>query len=120
MDSDWVIAWLKAFVLTVAIEIPVAAVAFRRDEPSLGRRAGLIFYASLATHPAVWFIFPRLELTYTEMVIAAETWAVAAEAVLYALVFRGVELWRAAAISLIANGASYGIGLILRALTGWV
>jgi hypothetical protein len=117
---ELVIGWAKALVVTVAVEIPIAAIAFRRDEPSLARRAGLIFFASLATHPAVWFIFPRFELTYGEMIIAAETWAVVVEAVFFVLVFRGVEPWRAAGVSLIANGASYGTGLLLRAFTHWV
>ena len=117
---DLVIAWAKAFLLTVAVEIPVASVVLRQDERSLARRAGLVFFASLATHPAVWFIFPRLDLTYLRMIAAAETWAVVVEAVFYGFAFRGVEPWRAFVASLLANGASFGVGLLLRALTGWV
>ena len=117
---DLVIAWAKAFLLTVLVEIPIASFALRRDDRSVSRRAVLVFFASLATHPAVWFIFPRLPLTYPEMILAAETWAVVIEGVFYAFVFRGVEPWRAAGISLLANGSSFGFGLLVRAYTGWV
>lgn len=115
-----IIAWSKAFLLTELVEVPIVTFLLRSDERSIVRRAGLAFFASVATHPAVWFIFPRLPLAYTPMVAAAEAWAVVGEAVFYALAFRTVDPWRAAGTSLVANGASFGIGLLIRSLTGWV
>lgn len=115
-----VIAWAKAFFLTVLVEIPIASFVLRDLDRSWARRAVLALFASLATHPAVWFIFPRLDLTYPQMIAAAETWAVVIEAVFYGFTFRGLEPWRAVGVSLLANGASFGTGLLVRAYTGWV
>ena len=53
-------------------------------------------------HPIVWFVFPRVGLSYIAMVWAAEI------------------LDRALILSLMANAASLRFGLALRALTGWV
>lgn len=117
---ELVIEWAKAFLLTVLVEIPIAAFVLRRDERSLGRLAAIIFFASLATHPAVWFICPRLPLSYSTMVAVAEAWAVVIESIFYWIVLRGIDPLRAAGVSLLANGASFGVGLVLRALTGWV
>lgn len=78
--------------------------------------------ASAITHPFVWFAFPYLRLvpgvTYPIMVIAAELFAFGVEAIYLRLVLR-TPLVRAALASLVANGASLGLGLLLRSLTGY-
>ena len=69
--------WFRAFVLTLAVELPIAGVLLRRYEPSRTRLLLLILFANLASHPAVWFIFTQWFLVGTpEYVIAAEGWAV--------------------------------------------
>jgi hypothetical protein len=137
---EYVIAWARAFTFTAVIEIVIAAVLFTRvldlspgqearagesDRPGansagLARLVGLLFFANLASHPAVWFVFPKLGMSYSTMVLAAELWAVASEAIFYWLVFSGVKLVPAAGVSLVANGSSFGIGLLLREWGGWV
>jgi|GEM_PF-362386 len=137
----YVIAWSRAFAFTAAIEIVIAALLFTRvlgialgeearadnDNPrpparwARGARVvALIFYANLASHPAVWFVFPKLGLSYPTMVLAAELWAVASEAIFYSIVVANVRLSQAAGVSLVANGSSFGLGLLVRAWTGWV
>jgi len=111
----YVLAWFKAFLITVVVELLVAWPLLRRDELSGGRRAGLIFFAQMASHPAVWFIFPELKLRWASILLLAEGWAVLSETLFYWLVFRGLPLRRAFGVAALANGASYGTGLALQA-----
>ena len=120
MPLTYVAAWAKAFALTVAIELPIATWLLARAEPDLRRRLGLVFFANLASHPAVWFVFPALFPSYPAMIVAAESWALLSEAVFFALAFPAAPWRRALGASAVANAASFSAGLILRALTGWV
>ncbi len=100
--------WLVAFALTQAFEVPL----YLRAGAS-GRTA---FLASAFTHPVVWFGFPWLlgDLDYWSMVLAAEVFAVAVEA----LWLRAHGVRRALLWSLGANTASALTGLLLRSLFG--
>lgn len=106
-------SWLVAFAMTLAIETPVVAAFYRRQEPKRGRLLGLIFFANLATHPAVWFIFPRLPVSYERAVFLSEVWAYGLEVLFYALAFAGGPR-RAFLASITANTASFLFGL------GWL
>ena len=110
-------SWLVAFAITLAIETPIVAWFYRRVEPRLGRRLGLIFFANLATHPAVWFIFPRLPFSYRRQVVLSELWAFGLEIVFYGLAFPGMKR-RAAAAAIIANAASLAFGYLWLHLFG--
>ena len=106
--------WFRAFVLTLAVELPIAGVLLRRYEPAWPRLLVLIVFANLASHPAVWFIFTQWFLVGTpEYVIAAEGWAVGIEALFYWAVFRGLSPGRALLVSLAANAASFLVGRVL-------
>ncbi len=110
--------WLRAFLLTLAVELPIAALLLRRYEPSWPRLLLLVFFANLASHPAVWFIFTQWFLVGTPgYVIAAEGWAVGIEALFAWAVFRGLSARRALLVSLAANAASFLLGRLL--LTIW-
>jgi hypothetical protein len=106
--------WFAAFLLTIAVEVPIAVLMLRRAEPDLRRLVGIALFASLASHPAVWFVFTQLFLVgTTEYVLAAEGWAVVVEAVFYVVVIRGLS-WRwAIAVSVVANAVSFGVGRLL-------
>lgn len=110
--------WFAAFVLTLAVEVPIAAVLLRRTEPSWARLLLLIVFVNLATHPVVWFVVQQLFIddttTYT---VVAEGWAVAAESVFYWAAFRDLPLRRAIAVSIAANAASFLIGWVVT--TNW-
>ena len=106
-------AWLAAFVVTQLVEVPIY---MRAQRGRFWRRFGIAFGASALTHPVVWFVFPRLVDDYLVMVFAAEIFAVIVEAIWLSLFgIRRAFLW-----SLATNAASLGIGLTLRAMTGWV
>lgn len=102
-------SWLVAFALTFVVEAPIVAWFYRKAEPSLDRRLALIFFANLATHPAVWFMFTRLPFPYVQQVVLAEIWAFGLEILYYALVFPG-DRARAVAASITANTASLAFG----------
>lgn len=105
--------WFAAFLLTLAVETPLVAVLLRPCEGRLGRRVLIAVFASLATHPIVWFIFPALPFAPWPRFLASELWAIVTEALFFGLAVRGLSTPRAAATSLAANTASALCGLAL-------
>jgi hypothetical protein len=112
--------WLRAFALTLAVELPIGVALLRTAEPLVGRRIGAVALANLATHPAVWFVFPALGLSYGLTIAVAEAWAVVIELVAYVLLFPEAPRARLAGIALVANGASWAAGILVRSLGGWI
>ena len=109
-------AWFTAFVLTLAVEAPVVWLLVRRAEPNLVRLGLLVLFANLATHPAVWYVFTQLFLVGTpEYTLAAETWAIAAEAVFYGVTIQGLGGRRAITVAVAANAASFLVGRLVGA-----
>ena len=103
--------WFPAFILTIAVELPIVIVLLRDAEPSLVRLGAGIVYANLATHLAVWYVLTQLfELGTAGYLLAAEGWAVAAEALFYLLVLRDVSPRRAVVAAVVANTASFAVG----------
>jgi hypothetical protein len=105
--------WFAAFLLTIAVEVPIVGYFLRRAEPDHLRLVILVIFANLATHPIVWYVFTQLFLVGTaEYLLAAESWAVAAEALFYAVAIRGLDPRRAIAVAVGANAASFIAGRI--------
>ena len=100
-------------MFTQLVEVPI----YLQVLPGNRWKAGLVaFGASALTHPVVWFVFPRLlPHHYLGMATIAELFAVGVEA-LYLCVW--LKPWKALAASLVANGASLGLGLLSRHLFG--
>ena len=111
--------WAKAFLVTFALEAPIAGYLFRAEEPSVARRLTLVLFANLVTHPAVWFLFPLLPIDPYVALASSEAWAVVLEAWFYAVVFRA-PIVRAGGISALCNGSSFAAGLVLHSATGWL
>ena len=98
-------AWLIAFAITQAVEVPIYGLG------ATERKWGVAFGASLITHPIVWFVFPRyFPGSYPVMIACAELFAVAIEATWLATfgVRRPIE-W-----SFFANLASFSTGVLLQ------
>jgi hypothetical protein len=112
--------WLTAFLLTLAIELPVAGVLLRRHEASRAVLAAKLFFANLATHPLVWFAFPMLPGPWAATTALSEAFAWLAEAAFFVLVIPGVKPSRAALVSLAANATSFGLGLALYLAFPWL
>ncbi len=105
----YVWAWLCAFAFTQLVEIPIYTVGLRV-------RVVAAFGASAITHPLLWFVLFRLvPLPYVWLIVVGETFAVLVEAAYFGILFRRRQafLW-----SLVANGASFGTGLLSRWLFG--
>jgi hypothetical protein len=110
--------WARAFALTQIIEVPLVVVATRPLAMPAWQRAALAAFASLATHPIVWFVMPELGLSEPARYVGSELWAFGAEALFYRLALPGASWGRAAAASGLANAVSFGVGVVFHHLIG--
>lgn len=116
LTASYLAAWARAFAFTQIVEAPIYRWGF-------GARWRTAFGASALTHPFVWFAFPWLQhawgMPYTRWVALAEVFALLVEA---ALLARAEKLppGRALLASLVANGASFGLGLVCNAWFGGI
>jgi hypothetical protein len=112
-----IVHWFRAFAWTLGIELVVAGVTLRGQVP-LARRLALVTIANVATHPAVWLIFPELGAAQRwpgwVTLTLSEVWAFGFEACVYSLFLGQGRLRAAAATSIAANSASLGLGYALR------
>lgn len=104
-------AWLIAFALTLTSEVVVAVPLLARGG-SRARRVAAVCLAQLATHPAVWFIWPLLGLPRPLFLLVAEGFALVVEALIYRFSFERVSWSRCFATSALANAASVLVGLL--------
>jgi hypothetical protein len=114
-----IVHWFQAFLWTLGIELAVAAVVLRNHVP-IAHRLSLITVANIATHPAVWLIFPELGAgqhwpSWFTLALS-EAWAFGFEAFVYALFLGRDEARIAITASVAANAASLGLGYALRAV----
>lgn len=80
--------------------------------------AGL--FASFATIPYVWFVFPTvIHWTVNQGLIASESFAFIVEAIFYRVVL-GTSLSRSILLSLIANAGSFFLSRFLRGAGIWI
>lgn len=110
---ELVSAWARAFAITWLTELVVAVPALGGGWRA-GRRLATVSLAQVASHPAVWFIFPLFFWPRPLYLTMAESWAVLLEAAVYRLALSGVSWRKALAISFLANAASFAIGTVLR------
>lgn len=114
--TPYVGAWLRAFALTVSVEVFVATPLLALSGAGWKRRAAVVFLVNLASHPVVWFVFPEWALPNGLRLSLSEAWAVGLEAAAYVLVWPALGKRRAFGVSALGNGASLAVGLLLRAL----
>ena len=116
MDIDDPVAfslWLRAFLLTLLLEIPVFVLFVRGRVPML--RAALAGAAGTClTHPLLWLVWPYLNPDHyaSNLAIAEVIIAMVETVTFHAIVWR-VKLGRSAAASFTANALSTGIGLLI-------
>lgn len=113
-ESDLVIAWFRAFVLTLLVELLVLTPVLSKQDRKVGRCVATVTLAQVTSHPLVWFVIPVFGLPYLAYTCVAELWAVVVEAALYRLGYPSLTVTRAGLLSLAANAASVIVGLILR------
>jgi hypothetical protein len=112
----WVASWLRAFGLTLLVELAIALPLLAPVEPRLARRASVVVLVNLATHPLVWFLFPGLAVGAGTRLALSEAWAVIAEVAIYRLIWPALALRRATLVAVAANAASLAAGLVWPAL----
>ncbi len=104
----------SALAATIAFELLVATIyvsTFHLSRTILG----WVPLGSILTIPVVWFVFPLLPLPSGLVVGLAEVFAVAFETgFIYLVSRRTTSLRHVAALSLLMNGTSFLIGLLLR------
>jgi hypothetical protein len=106
--------WVRAFGLTLAVEAPIAWLLLRPAISDAVRFAVLFTTVNLATHLGVWYVLTQLFLIGTfEYAVAAEGWAITAEAVFYAAAFPAITARRAFAVATAANLTSFLVGRIV-------
>lgn len=110
--------WPEALALTLAVEVPLAALLARPLRLPLLRAVAAAVAASLLTHPALFFGVRAASpaLGYWPAVAAGEALVVLAEAGIYAALVPAPAR-SAAALSLVANSASFGTGLAIHAMS---
>ena len=102
--------WLVYFLVTQIIEVPIHSWPLRGN-------VVVAFGASALTHPILWFVIvPALGgVPWLWTAVLGETFAVVVEA----LWLRAFRVRRAFLWSLLANGASFTLGLLAQRI-GWL
>ena len=98
--------WATAFALTVAIELPIVMLVAARGRRR--RAAGDALAANLLTHPCAWWAVLSAGAPW----LLVEALVAATELLVYRTLTR-MSWARAAAASLLANGVTAAIGLLL-------
>ena len=107
--------WLRSFLFTLAVEIPVYVVVSRGQvRPRKAALAGAL--CSCVTHPLLWFVWREFFTDYKTYVISGELLVGVVESLIFFAVARPVTLPRAISASFLANAASYGLGHLLHKL----
>lgn len=106
--------WARAFALTIVIEAPIVWVMLRPATSDAIRFGVLFITLNLATHLAVWYVLTQPFLIGTlEYAVAAESWAIAAETLFYAVAFPALSARRAFVVATAANLTSFLVGRIV-------
>lgn len=114
-----IIAWFRAFCLTVLVEALVAPLLLG-PRWSRQRRVAAAAVGQIATHPAVWFIFPELlSSSRAAFLVVGESWAVLLETGVYLLTLPGITARLAFRTSFAANALSFGLGVLLHLRWPW-
>lgn len=112
MPAAYLALWRWVFVLALALELPLVALASPREHRVRATLASLL--GNALTHPALWFVWPRV-MPYTAALIVGETCAVVVEGA--ALATLGRLGRRGFVVALAVNLYSWAIGeLILRGI----
>lgn len=112
MTATYLALWRGVFVLALALELPWIALSSPRE---LRVRATMTCVLGNAlTHPALWFLWPRV-MPYGVAVVFGEAFAIAVEGALLAWLGRLGK--RGVWLALIANLYSWAVGeLVLRGI----
>jgi len=112
---DFTHAFLQSLLFTIAVETVVVLIVVRKvfrktaDDLSNQKLIGIAVFASFATLPYVWYVFPSLLHPFSFAVIVGEAFAVVVETIFYVMVLP-LSKKEAFMLSIFANVASYVLG----------
>ena len=111
---DYYFAWMRAFLLTLAIELPIYWVIGHRFAKGWKTILGGLVGTGLS-HPFLWFFWVRMFTTSQYRIYAGsgETIVILFEAVVFWLIARPIPLRYAVVTSLLANVASVSFGILV-------
>ena len=106
---------LSALLLTLLVELPLAVLLARRWQAPAARVALCAVAASLCTHAPAWYLIrealPPLLPGFWSRALPVEGVLTVAEGLLYAWLVP-LSLRRGLGMSVLANGASFAVGLL--------
>lgn len=127
IDGRYLLTMCFFYVVTIAVETPVLIALLSRRHPVRNRLfAGV--WLTACTYPFVWLVFPSLidiNEQRTLYLIVAETFAPAAECLLFWVAFGNAQprtranFWRDMAAIVVANLASFGVGVLVQRMDFW-
>ena len=104
--------WRWVFLLALALELPLVFLAAPREHRVRATFASLL--GNALTHPALWFLWPRV-LPYGLAIVVGEVFAIAVEGAAMATV--GKLGRRGFVLALMVNGYSWAVGeLVMRGI----
>ena len=113
--------WIKAFLLTQVIEIPLYVLVGRKGRISAAAPPTPIWRLALAgaacsciTHPLLWFVWILVVKDYVLYVVSGEILVALIEIAVFYLAARPIRFRYAVLATLIANGASCALGFWLQ------
>ena len=116
MDSHTLfILWLKSFAFTLVLEAPVFGLVGWKTAP-VWRLLAAGAAGTCITHPALWFLWPRLFRDYTTYIVTGELLVSIIESFTFYALARPITLLKAVSASFLANATSYGCGVIMHKL----
>lgn len=105
--------WARYFAFGLAVEVPLFVLLAWRLTPWW--RAALAGAAcTCVTHPLLWYVWLPAFADYHAAVVSGEILVALVEWLVFFALARPVPLLRALAASLIANGASLGLGWLMQ------
>ena len=112
--------WLTAFLFTLVLEAPIYVLFLRRRCGGVVAPLAITLFVNCATHPALWYLFPRFE-PYALWLVIAELWVAVTEGILIAAALRfrptvSRALKTGLIASFVANLFSTTVGLLARAI----
>jgi len=124
LSTNYIHRFISSLTFTVAIETLAIFLllwfVFKKRESGWKNIVLAGIFASFATIPYVWFVFPYItKWSYSTSLAYSEPFAFLIEALLYRI-FLKIDIRIALVVSLVANGLSYFLGPILRNHGLWI